>query len=119
MIGIRLGFGHPLTPAEIRSWRESLELSEGEAGDALNLNNGNVTYREWERQRGAPAPPTVFLMDVLATVVLALIQMRLGRTADARGTLERVLTGPLNRYVENHCHATTPRAPIGGGRTLG
>jgi DNA-binding transcriptional regulator YiaG len=97
-------FGKPLTPADVREWRESLGLSNMEAGVALNLNNPNATLRDWQSGRDgkAPAPPTALLMDMTATVVLAVIQLRSGQADEARDTLQRILTAPLARYVLEH-----------------
>lgn len=93
-----------MTGAEARRWRMGLGLSVTEAGDALNLNNPSVTFREYERagEPGgrSPSPPTVALMDLTASMAMALIHLGAGSPAEAAAVLITSLPTPILKRIQ-------------------
>lgn len=89
-----------ITGVQARHWRTRLGLSATEAGDALNLSNPNVTFREYERGK-APGPPTVALMDLTMAAAIALHHIERGDLAAARRNLVEALPKTIVASVFN------------------
>lgn len=93
-----------MTGADARHWRMGLGLSMTEAGDVLNLSNPSVTFREYERagEPGgkSPSPPTVALMDMTATMAMALIHLRAGSPVEAAAALIDAMPTPILKRIQ-------------------
>ena len=99
--------GAPIDAAGARAWREALGLSCTEAGNALNLSNPNVTFREYEGGRPI-APPTALLMDLTAAVSIALVLLRTGLNNDAYELLWGFMMPPMRQAIQEQGEMMTP-----------
>lgn len=94
-------------PAEakalVRPWQERLALTDTEAAEVLHLSNASAIMRAYKNPKSekAPAPPTLQLMALTATVVDALVLMRTGRSDEARATLQKAISPALQRFVRD------------------
>ena len=49
----------PMTPDQMRAWRDALNLSRREAGELLGLSPSTIEQYEMGRRKGAPEQPVV------------------------------------------------------------